>query len=475
MIEFTNVYRPARAFEALGPNFSDPVAPKAFAQPRLRWSNQRAADSLGLVQLDEQDWLKHFCRFEALPDGMPQPRAMRYHGHQFQVYNPDLGDGRGFLFAQLYEAGSGRLLDLATKGSGKTPYARGADGCLTLKGGVREVLAAEMLEALGVPTSRAFCLVETGEPLQRHDEPSPARGSVLTRLGHSHIRFGTFQRHAFERAPDRLEALVDHSLIHYYPQLFGGEATSLATIGLEERTTAVLTAVTRSAAKLTARWMMAGFVHGVLNTDNMNITGESFDYGPYRFLPTFEPGFTAAYFDRQGLYAFGRQPDAVVWNLSRLVGALGLLVDDLEGLAAVLQGFGPVFQAELRRHFFWHLGRSGEAQTLHSGQTADQQDQLMQSSFQALASTGFGFEAFFHAAGYGDQPERLPDAFASVIADLQRYPRRTASLSDAPVSLLYDEIEAIWAAIAERDDWQAFEDKIAAIRAFGAGLAGRAA
>ena len=125
---------------------------------------------------------------------------MRYHGHQFRVYNPDLGDGRGFLFAQLREAGTGRLLDLGTKGSGQTPWSRTADGRLTLKGGVREVLAAEMLEALGVPTSRAFSLIETGEALQRNDEPSPTRSAVLTRLSHSHIRFGTFQRHAYLRA-----------------------------------------------------------------------------------------------------------------------------------------------------------------------------------------------------------------------------------------------------------------------------------
>src|SRR6202044_3512540 len=136
------------------------------------------------------------ARFEALPDNQPQPLAMRYHGHQFQTYNPDLGDGRGFLFAQLREAGTGRLLDLATKGSGRTPWSRTADGRLTLKGGVREVLAARMLEALGVYTSKAFALFETGEALMRGDEPSPTRSSVLTRLGHSHIRIGTFQRFA---------------------------------------------------------------------------------------------------------------------------------------------------------------------------------------------------------------------------------------------------------------------------------------
>src|SRR4029079_4774809 len=133
---------------------------------------------------------------------------MRYHGHQFRTYNPDLGDGRGFLFAQLRDDQE-RLLDLGTKGSGQTPWSRSGDGRLTLKGGMREVLATAMLEALGVPTSRSFSVTETGEPLQRNDEPSPTRSSVLVRLSHSHVRFGTFQRHAFHDRADHIGLLVD--------------------------------------------------------------------------------------------------------------------------------------------------------------------------------------------------------------------------------------------------------------------------
>src|SRR3954469_14117134 len=146
---------------------------------------------------------------------------MRYHGHQFRVYNPELGDGRGFLFAQLREAETNRLLDLGTKGSGETPWSRQGDGRLTLKGGVREVLATAMLEALGVPTSRSFSLIETGEDLVRGDEPSPTRSAVLVRLSESHIRFGTFQRHAFFERADRINALTDHVVSLYYPELEG--------------------------------------------------------------------------------------------------------------------------------------------------------------------------------------------------------------------------------------------------------------
>ncbi len=153
-------YTPQPVFAALGPEFSDPVAPAGFPQLTPRFWNARAAATVGLAGLTEAERAEHFGRFVPLP-GQPGPRAMRYHGHQFRTYNPELGDGRGFLAAQL-RAVDGRLLDLATKGSGTTPWSRSGDGRLTLKGGVREVLAASMLEALGVPTSRAFALYETG-------------------------------------------------------------------------------------------------------------------------------------------------------------------------------------------------------------------------------------------------------------------------------------------------------------------------
>ena len=157
-------YRPDPAFSRLGPEFSDPVEPADFPTAIPRFWNDHAAATAGLDTLSPMEREAHFARFIPLP-GQPRPLAMRYHGHQFGQYNPELGDGRGFLFAQLREAGSGRLLDLGTKGSGQTPYSRFGDGRLTLKGGVREVLATAMLEALGVPTSRSFALYETGEAL----------------------------------------------------------------------------------------------------------------------------------------------------------------------------------------------------------------------------------------------------------------------------------------------------------------------
>ena len=322
-------YRPSTRHAELGEKFFDLVAPATFPRHTLRYRNQAWARRVGLGGLSDDDWVDHFGRFRPLPGSFPQPLALRYHGHQFRSYNPDLGDGRGFLFAQLHDLQDGRLLDLGTKGSGTTPWSRSADGRLTLKGGVREVLATSMLEALGVYTSKSFSLVETGEDLVRGDEPSPTRSSVLVRLSHTHIRIGTFQRFAFAQDAEALRRLVAHSVAVAIPEAQRDDPAEQAATFLE--------AVCLRVARLGAQWMVAGFVHGVLNTDNINITGESFDYGPRRFLPTYDPAFTAAYFDHSGLYAYGRQPVTLLWNLVRLAECLLALAPP----AALEQALSP--------------------------------------------------------------------------------------------------------------------------------------
>ena len=455
-------YRPDPRVQELGGEFADPVVAADFPMTTLRFRNDRAAASVGLDLLTDAEWIAHFGRFEPLPGNLTQPLAQRYHGHQFRVYNPDLGDGRGFTFAQMREAGSDRLLELGTKGSGQTPWSRAGDGRLTLKGGVREVLATAMLEALGVPTSRSFSLIETGEQLMRGDEPSPTRSAVLVRLSHSHVRFGSFQRHAYFQSAERIGRLVDHVVEVYYPELTAAP----------DRATALLEAVTARAARLTARWMTAGFVHGVLNTDNMNITGESFDYGPFRFLPRNDPNFTAAYFDTAGLYSFGRQPETVFWNLQQLAGTFTLVAEQ-EGLIEALNGFGPAYRAELAAALLARLGlksRSEEADV-----------ELANAAFRALGEGGerLRWEPFFFDWFTGDETRALGSlraalyageafaAFRKVLKDFE--PERSARLDDAyfaqpePQELLYDEIESIWADIAERDDWTAFRAKLAAV------------
>jgi serine/tyrosine/threonine adenylyltransferase len=325
---------------------ADPVRPAAFPKAILRHRHDRAAASVGLDHLNAQVWQAHFHRFEALPGNLPEPLALRYHGHQFGTYNPDLGDGRGFLFAQVRDA-SGRLLDLSTKGSGQTPWSRQGDGRLTLKGGVREIIAASYLDALGVNTSKAFSLFETGEALQRNDEPSPTRASVLVRLCHSQIRFGTFQRLAYLEEREAMAMLLDYCVAQFYPQADDPDTGRKAAQFLE--------GVTRATATMIGQWMAAGFVHGVMNTDNFNITGETFDFGPWRFLPRSDPNFVAAYFDQQGLYRFGRQPVQGGWALEQLASSL-LLIADADTLAPALAPYGEAYRAAYIAHTHHLLG-----------------------------------------------------------------------------------------------------------------------
>ncbi|MEM9162768.1 MAG: YdiU family protein, partial [Cyanobacteria bacterium P01_F01_bin.4] len=298
------IYEPA--LESLGDEYFDVVAAAEFPQHTLRFRNDDLLNALNLepTQVSDRNFIDAFGKFQ---DRSPL-LALRYHGYQFGEYNPYLGDGRGFLYGQVRGL-DGELYDFGTKGSGTTPYSRGGDGRLTLKGGVREVLASEALHALGVYTSRCLSLIETGESLWRGDEPSPTRSSVMVRFSRSHIRFGTFERLAFINRPDLIQPLLDHVIEVYY--------SSLQTIAdPQERYARFYAELVERVADLAAQWMSVGFCHAVLNTDNMSITGESFDYGPGRFAPTADPSFTAAYFDETGLYAFGRQGEAGAWNLA---------------------------------------------------------------------------------------------------------------------------------------------------------------
>ncbi len=452
-------YRPDPTILELGADFYDAVQPAAFPKCIPRFLNRRWAEHVGL-ELDDEGWTRHFCRFEPLPGNLTEPLALRYHGHQFRVYNPDIGDGRGFTFAQLRDS-DGRLLDLGTKGSGQTPYSRHADGRLTLKGGVREVLATEMLEALGVNTSKSFALFETGEALERGDEPSPTRSSVLTRLSHGHIRIGTFQRLAFFRQDDHIRKLVRYCLQHLHseePAKDDGE-NSLRLFDL----------VNDSTASLAASYLAAGFVHGVLNSDNINITAESFDYGPWRFTPMWEPEFTAAYFDHYGLYAFGRQPEAIHWDLAQLAGCLSL-VTDAPALSEILGAWGDRFEKALSMQLLRRLG-------IASGKS---DSELAAALISALAAREAPIDRIFFdwrggrdpgADKYPSQPFRN---LAKAFEGRERAEAHPYWSDPEPCSMHIEEVEAIWSAISERDDWRPFEDKVTAIRRMGDAMRGDA-
>jgi uncharacterized protein YdiU (UPF0061 family) len=292
---------------------------------------------------------------------------------------------------------------------------------------------------------------------------------VLVRLNHSHIRFGSFQRHAYHNDAERLQQLLDFTIENYVPEVAPdmGDDTVLA----------FLREISRRMGVLAARWTVAGFVHGVLNTDNMNITGESFDYGPWRFLPEYDPSFVAAYFDQSGLYAFGRQPRTLIWNLTRLADAIRPLAPGA-ALAHALQEFEPAFDAAMRKSLLRRLALRPQG--------ADLDGRLVEAVYAFLKESHIGYDRFFFdnyggaasearrakspaAALYeGASFQPLRDLFAQYEAT---HPERLAEpyfQGEAPCSMLIDEVEAIWAPIAERDDWSRFEAKIAEIRAMGA-------
>jgi len=448
-------YRPDVRILELGEGFHDAVRAADFPLCTPRFLNRQAAETVGLGSLTDEEWAVHFCRFEPLADNLKQPLALRYHGHQFRVYNPDIGDGRGFLFAQLRDD-RGRLLDLGTKGSGQTPYSRSADGRLTLKGGVREVLATEMLEALGVNTSKSFALFETGEQLNRGDEPSPTRSAVLTRLSHGHIRIGTFQRQAFFKDADAINRLVRYCLEHLH-----GE-TPVADDG--ENALRLFARVAEATAGLAASYMAAGFVHGVLNSDNINVTGESFDYGPWRFTPYWDGGFTAAYFDDFGLYSFARQPEAIHWDLAQLGGCLSL-VAQAPPLSEELARWGDRFEAALVAKLLWRLGvEARDEQSDHD---------LARTLVEALNSKAETIDRIFFDWRGGRDPgaAKYPDdqfrKLATLLAGREHPPGHDYWSDPGPCSMHIDEVESIWNAIASRDDWAPFDAKIAAVRRMG--------
>ena len=433
-----------------------------FPQHILRWRNDRAAASVGMDDLDDAAWIEHFGKFTPLAGNIETPLALCYHGHQFGHYNPDLGDGRGFLFAQLH-ADDGRILDLGTKGSGQTPFSRTADGRLTLKGAVREILATEFLEALGVNTSKTFSVIETGEALERHDEPSPTRAAVLVRLSHGHIRIGSFQRLRFLDDPEGIETLMRHTARHHFADDLDAESA------VEELAPRFLAQVAARIADTAGSWLAAGFVHGVLNTDNFNVTGESFDYGPWRFLPNFDPQFVAAYFDQAGRYAYGRQAEASLWAVCRLADCFTPF-GGTAPLEAALRDFYPKLEDALQRQVCWRLGISAPP---------EQGGQLVKHLFTAAKASQADYAQILHdwyggACRRGNYAGAAWQAFADSLHGAVRLPQADHPAFDRerPEDLQIGTVEALWAPIAGSDDWQPLYDKVEAIRAWGGALRG---
>lgn len=453
-------YEPA--LENLGDDYYDIVGAAQFPQHILRFRNDDLLPLLGLScdAVEDQHFIEAFAQFQ----GVCPFLALRYHGYQFGEYNPFLGDGRGFLYGQVRGIDN-QLYDFGTKGSGQTPYSRGGDGRLTLKGGVREVLAAEALHGLGVKTSRCFSLIETGESLWRGDEPSPTRSSVMIRLSRSHIRFGTFERLYHLKRPDLIKKLLEFVIEIYYPNI--AQSPDRYELFYDELVTRI--------AQLAAQWMAAGFCHGVLNTDNMSITGESFDYGPYGFIPTYDPKFIAAYFDYSGRYCYGNQPLICRINLEMLQLPLMTVISPGK-LEAALNHFDDYYQAAYCQLILQKLGfETSQSSVAH---------ELFEKTLEVLKESQIGYHQFFADLanqfnwGWRDNKSTILENSQLPAADwetwrqyyhqmLREIPQeqldevgKNLHQSNTQIPLLRPLIESVWEAIAYDNNWQPFNELV---------------
>lgn len=330
--------------------------------PRLLVLNDALASELGL----DQAALRSPTGIAALvgnrlPAGAASV-AMAYAGHQFGNYSPRLGDGRALLVGELIDT-RGNRRDLHLKGSGRTPFARGGDGKAAVGPMLREYIIGEAMHALGIPTTRALAVVATGEHIRR-DQPLP--GAVLARVAASHLRVGTFQYAAALDDRDLLRRLTIHALARHYPDRFDADGTD------SEHAIALLDAVVGAQAELVARWMLVGFIHGVMNTDNVSISGETIDYGPCAFMDAYDTSTVFSSIDQHGRYAYGQQPQITLWNLTRLAESLLPLIHDDEQTSvdmatAVLHTVGPRFVERWREGMRVKLGLGDVDHTVSEG------------------------------------------------------------------------------------------------------------
>ena len=317
------------------PGFYAPATPTPVTAPGLVKVNAPLAEELGLdpEALATPHAVEMFAG-QHVPEGA-EPIALAYAGHQFGQFTPQLGDGRAILLGEVVDR-AGRRRDIQLKGSGPTPFSRRGDGRAALGPVLREYIVSEAMAALGIPTTRALAAVTTGEPVLR-DRPLP--GAVLARVAASHIRIGTFQFFAARKATDAVRQLADYTIARHYPELAGASEPYLA----------LLNGVIGRQAALVARWLLVGFIHGVMNTDNMSVSGETIDYGPCAFMDAYDPETVFSSIDQMGRYAYGNQPDIAHWNLARLAECLiPLLGEDKEAAIAAANGALKDFPARFR-------------------------------------------------------------------------------------------------------------------------------
>ncbi len=459
MISFDNSYAQLPA------HFHARLAPTPVASPRLIRVNRALAEELRI----DPDWL-------AGPDGTAmlagnavaegsEPLAAAYAGHQFGNFVPQLGDGRAILLGEVIDR-HGRRRDIQLKGTGPTPFSRMGDGRAAMGPVLREYLVSEAMAALGIPTTRALAAVATGERVIRE---TVLPGAIVTRVASSHIRVGTFQFFAARGDTDALITLADHVIARHYPELEGRD----------DRARALIEAVAARQAELVARWLLVGFVHGVMNTDNMSVAGETIDYGPCAFLDAYDARTVFSSIDRNGRYAYGQQPRIALWNLTRFAETLLPLLDADEDAAvkqaeAALATFGPRFDAAYRGGLARKLGFS------HSGEgDAELAGDLLRTMAENQADHTLTFRRLCAAAESpeGDGPVRdgfvdptAYDAWAArwrtrLADDPQSPNERAAAMRTVNPAFIprNHRVEEMIAAAIERDDFSPFETMLSVL------------
>ena len=372
--------------------FYSRVAPTPLPAPYLVSFNPAAAELIDLDprEAERPDFAEYFGGSRTLPGA--EPLAMLYAGHQFGSYVPQLGDGRAILLGEVRDA-RGAKWDLHLKGAGPTAYSRGFDGRAVLRSTIREYLCGEAMHALGIPSSRALCIVGSDAPVRRETVETAA---ALVRMAESHVRFGTFEVFYYRRQPERVRELADYVIANHFPEFAAAE----------NKYRQFLLEATRRTARLVARWQAVGFAHGVMNTDNMSVLGLTLDYGPFGFLDDYHAGFVCNHSDYAGRYAFDQQPAVGLWNVSRLAQALVGLIT-VEEATEALDAYQPTFAT----HY-------GELMRAKLGLTTDGEEDadLILSLLGLLEANGVDYTNFFRRLGNfqtdaGARHEHLRDMF----------------------------------------------------------------
>ena len=374
------------SFRRLHSDFYTPVQPRGLDNPRLVSGNKALAGLLGLQPdtcFADSPLLDAFSGKLLLPGF--EPLAMAYSGHQFGVYNPQLGDGRGLLLGELLTADHQERWDLHLKGAGLTPYSRMGDGRAVLRSSIREYLGSEAVYGLGIPSTRALCVITSDTPVFRETEE---RGATLLRVARSHVRFGSFELFHYTGRPERIKELADYVIARHYPQ-FAEEQNKVELL---------LREVVQRTATLVAGWQAQGFAHGVLNSDNMSIVGDTFDFGPFAFMDDYQPGLICNHSDHGGRYAFDQQPSIGLWNCHALAQALSSQIPEKQ-VEAALELYRPALVDSYSSLMRRKLGLATEM---------NEDQALVQQLLHLLAAERRDYSTFFRSLANIQKNESTP-------------------------------------------------------------------